>query len=188
MSIADKEQIVLVDHEGKPIGVADKLRSHHVNTPLHLAFSCYVFDDRGLFLATKRALHKKVWPGVWTNSCCGHPAPGEAMISAIERRLSYELGMSAEGFKVLLPDYRYETPLFNGVIEREFCPVYVARATSPIRPNPLETADFKWMKWQDYEGYAQTDIGNEWSWWCKDQLISLQDHPLIKEYSRPTKD
>ncbi len=178
------EQIVLVDTTGKQTGIAEKLPSHHANTPLHLAFSVYVFNDQGQFLVTKRALHKKVWPGVWTNSCCGHPYPGEEMLQAIGRRLKYEIGMEAKNFQVLLSDYQYETPPFKGIIEREFCPVYIARATSQPHPNPEETADYQWLSWQDYLQQALADSTNTWSWWCKDQLKLLQKHPLIEQYSR----
>ena len=73
------ELIVLVDEHGQPRGSAEKWSSHHADTPLHLAFSCYVFDDTGAFLATRRALTKDVWPGVWSNTVCGHPAPGESL-------------------------------------------------------------------------------------------------------------
>lgn len=179
------ELIVLVDPIGNPIGTAEKLPSHHANTPIHLAFSLYIFDDQGRFLATKRALHKKVWPGVWTNSCCGHPAPEEEMIEAMKRRVDYELGMQAKDFQILIPDYKYQTPPFNGIIENEFCPVYIARAATQPQPNPEETADFTWLDWQDYVTKTQADSSDVWSWWCKDQLKLLADHPLIQEYSKP---
>lgn len=182
------EQIVLVDRKGSPIGIADKLPSHHADTPLHLAFSVYVFNDKGQFLVTRRAFNKKVWPGVWTNSCCGHPYPKEEILEAITRRLEYEIGMQAKDFQLLLGDYQYETPPFNGIIEREFCPVYIARATSQPKPNPEETADYQWLSWQDYLVQTQADKTNLWSWWCKDQLKLLQDHPLIAHYSRTVAD
>jgi isopentenyl-diphosphate delta-isomerase len=101
----DEELIVLVDERGRARGTAEKWSSHHEDTPLHLAFSCYVFDDSGAFMATRRALTKKVWPGVWTNTVCGHPAPGESFADAIQRRLDYELGMTASHVEVVLPEH-----------------------------------------------------------------------------------
>ena len=182
-----QELIVLVDDAGLPIGEVEKYSSHHANTPLHNAFSCYVFNEKGEFLATQRAHSKKVWPDVWTNTVCGHPAPGESIIDAMKRRLNYELGMTADDFKVLLPDYRYKTPPYNGIIENEICPVYIARATSQPVPNPAEVEDYKWMKWDDYVSACETDTGDIWSWWCKDQLKHLKTHTLIAEYSLQSK-
>lgn len=180
------EEIVLVDEAGSPIGIAEKLSSHHANTPLHLAFSCYVFNDLGEFLVTQRALSKKVWPGVWTNSVCGHPAPGEKMEDAISRRFDYELGMTAKDIQVVLPRYRYQTPPYNGIIENEFCPVFVARATSGPRPNPDEVEAWKWLPWKDFVSVATADKSDEYSWWCKDQLKQLVQQPLVDKFAQPT--
>lgn len=169
----DSELIVLVDEDGEPIGTADKLASHHGETPLHLAFSCYVFDEAGRLLVTRRATHKLVWPGVWTNTVCGHPAPGESMIAAIERRLQYELGMRAHEIELVLPRYRYRAPPFRGIVEHEFCPVFVALAADEPTPNPAEVQDVAWVQWSDFVRDAQTDRDDVYSWWCKDQLAEL---------------
>ena len=178
------ELVVLLNEQAKPIGSADKLKVHTLHTPLHLAFSCYIFNDRGQFLLTQRALSKKVWPGVWTNSVCGHPAPGEAMEQAIARRLQFELGMSAHDYKVVLPDYRYKTPPFKGVIENEVCPVYIARASSEPNPNSQEVEAYKWMNWQNFVEEAEADTVDVYSWWCKDQLIQLKNNPDLLSYAK----
>lgn len=174
----DSEQIVLVDEAGKPIGKAPKLASHHASTPLHLAFSVYIFNDNNELLVTKRAHQKKVWPDVWTNSCCGHPMPGESMEQAIVRRVEYELGMTVKDIKVALPDYRYTTPPYNGIIENEVCPVFMSRANSVPRPNPKEVDDIRWISWGDFRNEALADSSNAWSWWCKDQLSQLETKNL----------
>ena len=104
---------------------------------------------------TRRARSKKVWPGVWSNTVCGHPAPGESFEAAIERRLAYELGMSVCAIDVVLPDHIYRAPAFRGIVEHELCPVFVARALSPPRANPDEVEDWRWVSWPEFVGAAQ---------------------------------
>lgn len=178
-----KEYVVYVDENGKPTGeTAEKFFAHHDHTKLHLAFSCYVFDDRNQLLVTQRALSKKVWPGVWTNSVCGHPALNEAMDDAITRRLQYELGMEVRDLTLVLPTYRYKTPPFKGIIENEFCPVFVARKVTNPNPNSDEVEAYKWMQWKEFVSAAQADTADVWSWWCKDQLILLSQNKQFKDF------
>jgi isopentenyl-diphosphate delta-isomerase len=83
----DEERVVLLDDERRPAGTMPKSQVHGTDTPLHLAFSVYVFDAAGRFLTTRRALTKRTWAGVWSNSCCGHPGPDEPVEAAVERLL-----------------------------------------------------------------------------------------------------
>lgn len=176
------EYLVLVDAAGRPIGEAEKLSTHHADTPLHLAFSCYIFDDQGRFLVTQRAAVKKVWPTVWTNSVCGHPFPDEPMEDAIRRRTKYEIGMDIKDVVCIVPDYTYKTPPYRDIIEHEYCPIFVARATSQPQPNPLEVDDFRWMSWDDYVNAAKSDEADVYSWWCKDQLKLIKGNPTLLSY------
>jgi hypothetical protein len=88
------ELVVLVDPDGQPVGTQEKSTVHTTDTPLHLAFSTHVFNRAGQLLVTRRALGKLTWPGVWTNSFCGHPGPGEATADAVLRRADRELGLA----------------------------------------------------------------------------------------------
>ena len=82
-----EESVVLLDEEGRHIGSAAKSAYITSATPLHLGFSCYLFDTDGRVLITRRALGKHTLPGVWTNSFCGHPAPGEPIEAAVHAAL-----------------------------------------------------------------------------------------------------
>jgi isopentenyl-diphosphate delta-isomerase len=173
----ESEQIVFVDDDGNPTGeVGPKLESHNASTRRHLAFSCYIFrPSDNKFLVTQRALSKKVWPGVWTNSVCGHPGPGEAIEDAIRRRAKDELGIETLNDPIcVLPNYGYVTPPYNGIIENEFCPVYVTYVSADIKPSPAEVETYRWVDWSEYVGML-TDGITETSYWAKDQYQQLKD-------------
>ncbi len=175
-----EELIVLVDGQGNPIGTAPKLESHNENTPLHLAFSCYAFNDKGEFLVVQRAKSKKVFPGIWTNSCCGHPAPSEIMEDAIKRRLQFELGLSPQKIEVALPDFRY-TAEMGEIVENEICPVYLAKVKGEISANKKEVEDYYWLKWKDW--VKQTEINPQgYSVWSVEQTRRLKNNPLVEKF------
>ncbi|HEX4722632.1 MAG TPA: isopentenyl-diphosphate Delta-isomerase [Pseudonocardiaceae bacterium] len=166
------EHVILLDGTGNAIGTADKATVHHADTPLHLAFSCYLFDRRGRLLLSRRALAKKTWPGVWTNSCCGHPAPGEDMADAIHRRLRDELGVTATELSLVLPRFRYRAVMADGVVENEMCPVFLARTDDEPAPNPDEVADTRWTPWDELVDQVGTGA-QPISPWARLQLREL---------------
>ncbi|MDQ1583941.1 MAG: isopentenyl-diphosphate Delta-isomerase [Microbacteriaceae bacterium] len=145
MSLA-AESVVLLADDGSPVGLADKATVHGVDTPLHLAFSCHVFDGEGRILVTRRAIGKLTWPGVWTNSFCGHPGPGESIEDAVIRRASDELGIRLENLTLVLPDFRYRAVDPSGVVENEVCPVFTATTTSELTPAASEVAEWQWVE------------------------------------------
>ena len=175
-----EELVVLLDGEGRAIGTAPKASVHTSDTPLHLAFSCYVLrGDR--MLITQRAQAKPTWPGVWTNACCGHPAPGEAPEAAVRRRLDQELGLQdVTDLELVHPDFRYRAVMDNGLVEHELCPVYLARVPDGAdpRPDPREVADHRWLTVAEFRTELLRDPQDH-SPWALEQLEALRDHDVL---------
>ena len=140
-----EELVVLLDDAGTRIGTAAKAIIHTEQTPLHLAFSCYLFNDAGQLLMTRRALSKKTWPGVWTNSFCGHPGQDESFEDAMIRRADQELGTTITSIEQLLPNFRYRAIDASGIVENEVCPVFTARITGELAPHADEVAEYAWV-------------------------------------------
>ena len=171
--MAQHERVVLLDDAGVSIGSALKAEVHHGDTPLHLAFSCYLFNEAGTHvLVTRRALSKKTWPGTWTNSFCGHPEPGEKTTEAVPRRAQHELGIAIENLRLALPDFRYRAVDASGIVENEICPVYLARTTGEPALNPEEVMDARWVRPADLVTAARL---TPWAFspWMVEQLAQL---------------
>jgi isopentenyl-diphosphate Delta-isomerase len=145
MEQTTEDHVILVDDEGRTLGLAPRATVHGESTPLHRAFSCYVYRDDGDVLVTRRALSKRAWPGVWTNSFCGHPRQDEDGLATVHRYARHELGLVVEDVRCVLPDFRYRAVDASGTVENELCPVYVARAAGAVQPNPGEAMEYQWV-------------------------------------------
>ncbi|MFM2486228.1 isopentenyl-diphosphate Delta-isomerase [Celerinatantimonas yamalensis] len=139
------EYVVLLDKHRRAYAQMDKRAVHHQQTPFHLGFSCYIFNAKRQLLVTRRALSKQTWPGVWSNSVCGHPAPNEPFSQAVMRRARHELGLNIRAPQLLIDDYRYWAKDASGVIEYEYCPIYWAQAQSDLALNSEEVMDYQWI-------------------------------------------
>jgi len=170
-----EELVVLLDESGTPCGSAPKSTVHHESTPLHLAFSCWLFDSErhdGKVLLTQRAAGKRTWPLIWTNSFCGHPAPGEPIEDAIRRRATDELNVTIGELRLDLPDFRYTARMDNGITENEMCPVFTAALAGDPRPEPNEVAAFRWVNWRALPDEVAADA-DSYSPWLRLQLPLL---------------
>jgi isopentenyl-diphosphate delta-isomerase len=174
------EAVVLLGEDGTPIGSERKDTVHGPQTPLHLAFSCYGFDAEDRLLATRRSLAKRAFPGVWTNTCCGHPGPGEFMESAVTRRLRSELGVGARSLVCALPTFRYRAAS-NGVVENEICPVYLCRIEGELAPDAAEVGEARWVDWPEYVARA-TRADSDLSPWSQLQVEQLQRWGLVERF------
>lgn len=180
--MTEVELVVLLDDLGNEIGTAPKSSVHGTDTALHLAFSCHVVDDEGRVLVTRRALGKTTWPGVWSNSFCGHPRPAEPVLSAVRRRAEYELGIELFDIELALPLFRYRAVDTSGIVEYEVCPVYTARTNDVPVLNPLEVVDAEWV---DPEALATSLVATPWAFspWLvlQAQQLGLFGTPAAQE-------
>jgi isopentenyl-diphosphate delta-isomerase len=186
-----EELVVLCAPDGSAAGTQSKATVHHRDTPLHLAFSCYVFDPAGRVLLTRRAYGKRTFPGVRTNSACGHPAPAEGMRAAVLRRLQQELGIVPSKLDLVLPGFRYRATAADGTVENELCPVYRAVTTRDVALaiQRSEVDDAWWVPWQELasqdgasgqdsasgqDGARGQDGTDPLSAWCTQQVEQLR--------------
>ncbi len=173
--MANPELVVLLDSDGAAAGTLDKSLVHHGDTPLHLAFSCYVFDTDNRLLLSQRALSKSTFPGLWTNSVCGHPGPDESVTAAAMRRCLDELGLQITDPRLILPTFQYRAEM-NGLIENEMCPVLMAvveRGTA-LAPDPTEVEDTRWLPWAEVVRDAKSGA-LALSPWCLMQIDLLSE-------------
>jgi isopentenyl-diphosphate Delta-isomerase len=141
-----EEQLILVNEGNRATGSAGKTAIHRAGL-LHRAFSIFIVDDRGRIVLQQRNPKKYHSGGLWANSCCGHPRPGERTVTAAQRRLGEELGVQSDlsfGFFA-----RYQTELDNGMHENELVYVYFGRLSGEPRPNPDEIAELAFLSCDD---------------------------------------
>ena len=139
-----EERVTLVDADDAVVGSEEKLRVHQTGA-LHRAFSVFVVDDEGRLLLQRRAKGKYHSAGLWTNTCCGHPRPGEDIRAAAERRLHEEMGISCR----LSPrgSFIYQAALGNGLVEHELDHLFVGRFAGDPEPDPQEAEEWEWVPW-----------------------------------------
>ncbi len=137
------EKVILVDINDKPLGEMEKLQAHK-DALLHRAVSVFIFNSKQQLLLQKRALDKYHSPGLWTNTACTHPSPGESSIDAAIRRLHEEMGIRIKELTKLF-DFVYKEKFENGLTEYEFDHVFMGISDDIPLPNPKEVCNFQYV-------------------------------------------
>lgn len=142
ISHTTEETVVVVNEQDVAVGVESKTRAHVLGV-LHRAFSVFVLNDAGQLLLQRRALMKYHSRGLWSNTCCGHPRPGESVENAARRRLKEEMGFESSLRRVF--HFRYRANLEDGLIENEYDHVLVGSFNGVPEPDPVEISEYRWI-------------------------------------------
>ena len=137
------ENVILVDTHDTPVGQMEKMEAH-LKGELHRALSILIFNSKGEVLLQQRAFTKYHTPGLWSNTACSHPRPGEVSLEAATRRLGEEMGFTTELKESF--DFIYRAHFDNSLIEHEFDHVFFGTFDGVPVINPLEANDYKWIK------------------------------------------
>jgi isopentenyl-diphosphate delta-isomerase len=173
------DMVTLVDHDDNVVGADEKLRAHREGK-LHRAFSVFVFDEDRRLLIQRRATGKYHSAGLWSNTCCGHPRPGESADGAAERRLSEEMGFACDlrrAFRTI-----YEMNVANSMVEHELNQVFVGRFDGSPQPDLSEVDECRWVGLAELRSSIQAspEIYTPWlkllletrDWAAVDEILS----------------
>ena len=138
----DRNQVILVDKNDQEIGVMEKMQAHE-EARLHRAFSVFVFNSKGELMIHQRAFEKYHSGGLWTNTCCSHPMPGETTKDAAHRRLMEEMGFDC--FLEEVYEFQYYAELDKGLTEHEYDHVFIGKYDGEPVLNPEEVAAYKFI-------------------------------------------
>lgn len=166
------EHVILVDENDVETGTMEKMEAHRKGL-LHRAFSVLLFNSKGEILLQKRSKKKYHSGGLWTNTCCSHPLPGETIVDAAHRKLKQEMGIDAHpefSFKFI-----YNTPLDHGLIEHECDHVLIGQYNAEPEINPEEVEDWKFISMEEIKNDIDKN-SNHYTYWFK----IILNHSLFK--------
>jgi len=169
------EKITIVDANDVAIGGLEKLKVHQKGI-LHRAFSIHVKNKGGQYMLQKRADGKYHSAGLWTNTCCGHPRPGEDLDIAAHRRLREETGFDCIFKEVLV--FHYMVHFQNGLLENEILHVFVGQYDGKPVLNEKEVGDWKWMLPEEISKDIK-DNPDSYTYWYKiafEKILSLGNY------------
>ncbi len=157
------EEVIIVDKNDKQLGVEEKIKAHEQGK-LHRAISVFVMNSKGELMLQKRAEGKYHSGGLWANTCCSHPKPGENTSDAAVRRLKEEMGFECKLTEVF--SFTYKVEFDNGLSEHEYDHVFIGKFDSQPKPNAEEVDDWKWMNLEELKRDLEKNP-DKYTYWLK---------------------
>jgi isopentenyl-diphosphate Delta-isomerase len=157
----EEKQVILVNEQDVQAGYMEKIAAHKKGL-LHRAFSIFIFNSKGEMLLQQRALNKYHSGGLWTNSCCSHPQPGEDILVSAEKRLQDEMGFTTKLKKIF--DFVYRAEFNNGLTEYEFDHVFAGEYEGAVTYNKEEVMDYCYKNMEEVRHLLKEYPGKFTEW------------------------
>ena len=147
--------LILVDEQDNILGYETKMKCHQGDGLLHRAFSIFIFNKDKQLLIQQRSALKPLWPLYWSNSVCSHPRKGENDMEAAHRRLMEEINIDTS--LQFLFKFQYQAAFKDTGSENELCSVYIGFSDEPVRADPDEIADWKYIDLEELDRDMQAN-------------------------------
>jgi isopentenyl-diphosphate delta-isomerase len=165
-------EVILVDKNDKEVGIGEKIKTHQEGK-LHRAFSIFVFNSNGELLLQKRAKSKYHCGGMWSNTCCSHPRPGESVEKAVHRRLKEEMGFDCELKEIF--SFTYKVKFDDNFFEHEYDHVFIGNFDGKPNPNPEEVGEWKWISIEELKKDIRKNP-DSYTYWLKKSIDKVVSH------------
>lgn len=157
--------VILVDEHDVEVGTSEKLKAHQDGL-LHRAFSIFIFNSKNELLIQQRANEKYHSGGLWTNTCCSHPAPNMDLVTCAKERLWEEMGLRVDEL-IVKSHFIYKAEFSNGLVEHELDYILVGITNENPVLNPDEAQNFKWISLEDLKSKMKMNP-HQFTFWLKE--------------------
>lgn len=141
------EMIDILTPDGKPTGKQALKSEAHQKGWFHATVHVWLFTKEEQLLLQKRALTKKVFPGLWDISVAGHVMAKEEILEAAKREVLEEIGIAFQDHELIKIGTRiHQITHQNGIQDNEFHHVFIAELKTAINHLSPQTEEIDELK------------------------------------------
>jgi isopentenyl-diphosphate delta-isomerase len=151
------ELIDILTPEGKVTGKTALKSEAHKNGWFHATVHIWFFTLEKKILLQKRALTKKVFPGIWDISVAGHIGAGEAILEGAKREVLEEIGLKLTDKELFKIGTRiHQVKHDNGIQDNEHHHVFIAELKVPLSSLTMQQEEVAGLELWDLNVLKQT--------------------------------
>lgn len=151
------ELIDILTPEGKSTGKTALKSEAHKNGWFHATAHIWFFTSDKRILLQKRALTKKVFPGIWDISVAGHIGAGEEILDGAKREVFEEIGLILENKDFIKIGTRiHQVNHENGIQDNEHHHVFIAELKTPISELTMQPEEVAGLELWDLKVLKET--------------------------------